>query len=175
MSAPKLSVSSFQDNERYWSVQGAICVDTLSTGWSPVLTVKSALMMLQSLLASPEPKDPQDAEVASMMLKKPEEFKHKAREWAIIYAGAPRPDMGESSGGATEKSIRKHLAAQQKLVAPKIDNAQYVPSTSLNGSSASSLERSGSWQVTDQFLDTRVTVKSWLVDLQKWDSRFRKS
>jgi ubiquitin-conjugating enzyme (huntingtin interacting protein 2) len=63
--------------------------------------------MLQSLLSSPEPKDPQDAEVASMMLKNPQEFEHKAREWAVKFAGAPRKEEGEGSGGATPQTLRK--------------------------------------------------------------------
>lgn len=92
-------------------MQGAICLDTLSSNWSPVLTIKSALIMLQSLLSSPEPKDPQDAEVAAMLIKSPAEFEHKAREWAHVYAGAPKSDEGEGSGGATAESLKK---AQQQ-------------------------------------------------------------
>ncbi|KAI2643745.1 ubiquitin-conjugating enzyme/RWD-like protein [Xylaria nigripes] len=72
------------------SQTGAICLDTLSTAWSPVLTIKSTLLSLQSLFESPEPKDPQDAEVAKMMINDPEGFNKKAHEWAVIYAGAPR-------------------------------------------------------------------------------------
>ncbi|KAI1437396.1 putative ubiquitin carrier protein [Xylaria sp. CBS 124048] len=71
------------------SQTGAICLDTLSTAWSPVLTIKSTLLSLQSLLESPEPKDPQDAEVARMMISDPEAFSKKAHEWSVIYAGAP--------------------------------------------------------------------------------------
>lgn len=72
------------------SQTGAICLDTLGTAWSPVLTIKSALLSLQSLLSTPEPKDPQDAEVASMLMKTPELFQRTAREWAIKYASAPK-------------------------------------------------------------------------------------
>jgi len=87
------------------SQTGAICLDTLSTGWSPVLTIKSALLSLQSLLSTPEPKDPQDAEVAQMLIKNPKEFERVARDWAVRYAGAPKRNIGESSGGATTSSI----------------------------------------------------------------------
>lgn len=83
------------------SQTGAICLDTLGTAWSPVLTLKSALISLQSLLSSPEPKDPQDAEVANMLITRPEEFKHVAREWAQKYAGAPRPKPGDPRSGAS--------------------------------------------------------------------------
>jgi len=71
------------------SQTGAICLDTLGTAWSPVLTIKSALLSLQSLLSTPEPKDPQDAEVAKMLMNHPVQFQHTAREWAVKYANAP--------------------------------------------------------------------------------------
>jgi ubiquitin-conjugating enzyme (huntingtin interacting protein 2) len=94
--------------------QGAICLDTLSSQWSPVLTIKSALISLQSLLSTPEPKDPQDAEVASMLIRNPAEFEHKAREWSVKYAGAPKREVAEGSGGATAESIKKkHQQARE--------------------------------------------------------------
>ncbi len=78
------------------TIQGAICLDTLGTAWSPVLTIKSALLSLQSLLSTPEPKDPQDAEVASMLMKNPEQFQRVAREWAIKHANAPKSTNWEN-------------------------------------------------------------------------------
>ncbi|EZG16725.1 hypothetical protein H107_04331, partial [Trichophyton rubrum CBS 202.88] len=85
-----------------FDTRGAICLDTLSSAWSPVLTIKSALLSLQSLLSTPEPRDPQDAEVARMLLSDPKEFERVAREWAVMHAGAPRRHTGEGSGGATD-------------------------------------------------------------------------
>ncbi|KAI5795046.1 ubiquitin-conjugating enzyme/RWD-like protein [Geopyxis carbonaria] len=82
------------------SQTGAICLDTLSAKWSPVLTIKTALLSLQSLLAAPEPADPQDAEVARQMLATPAEFERKAREWAARYAGA-------GGGGAETREERR--------------------------------------------------------------------
>ncbi|KAI4147013.1 MAG: hypothetical protein LQ340_005727 [Diploschistes diacapsis] len=89
------------------SQTGAICLDTLSSAWSPVLTIKSALLSLQSLLSTPEPKDPQDAEVAKMLMRHPKEFERVAAEWAEKYAGAPKRERGETSGGATAETIKK--------------------------------------------------------------------
>ena len=91
--------------------QGAICLDTLSGAWSPVLTIKSALLSLQSLLSTPEPKDPQDAEVAGMLMRNPKEFERVASEWAVKYAGAPKRERGEGSGGATSETSKQR---QQK-------------------------------------------------------------
>ena len=83
------------------SASGAICLDILKSAWSPVLTLKSTLISLQSLLCSPEPSDPQDAEVAKHYMTSRASFEETARYWAQIYAGAP-PKEG-SGGGAGAK------------------------------------------------------------------------
>lgn len=93
------------------SQTGAICLDTLGTQWSPVLTIKSALLSLQSLLSSPEPKDPQDAEVATMLMNHPEQFDRVAREWAQKYAGAPKTS---SPAGSYRPSAAKPKVAKSK-------------------------------------------------------------
>ena len=52
------------------SANGAICLDILKDQWSPALTLKTALLSLQALLASPEPNDPQvRADCAAMPLR----------------------------------------------------------------------------------------------------------
>lgn len=42
-----------------------------------------------------------------MLLRKPKEFERVAREWAINYAGAPKKQVAEGSGGGTDASIRE--------------------------------------------------------------------
>jgi len=71
------------------SASGAICLDILKDAWSPVLTLKSTLISLQSLLCSPEPNDPQDAEVAKHYMTSKSSFEDTARYWTHIYAGGP--------------------------------------------------------------------------------------
>ena len=73
------------------SASGAICLDLLKDAWSPVLTLKSTLISLQSLLCSPEPNDPQDAEVAKHYTTSKGSFDDTARYWTQIYAGGPGP------------------------------------------------------------------------------------
>jgi len=79
------------------SASGAICLDILKDAWSPVLTLKSTLISLQSLLCSPEPSDPQDAEVAKHYTTSRSSFEDTARYWAEIYAGAS-PRAGAKPG-----------------------------------------------------------------------------
>ena len=71
------------------SASGAICLDILKDAWSPVLTLKSTLISLQSLLCSPEPNDPQDAEVAKHYTTSKGSFEETAVYWTQIYAGGP--------------------------------------------------------------------------------------
>lgn len=86
------------------SASGAICLDILKDAWSPVLTLKSTLISLQSLLCSPEPNDPQDAEVAKHFTTSKGSFDETARYWTQIYAGGP----GKSSAKA--EPVRDEVA-----------------------------------------------------------------
>ncbi|KFA69129.1 hypothetical protein S40285_00053 [Stachybotrys chlorohalonatus IBT 40285] len=78
------------------SQTGAICLDTLGTAWSPVQTIKTALLSLRVMLECPNPKDPQDHEVAKMLLESPERFFQVAQDWAVRFAGAPRRELDSS-------------------------------------------------------------------------------
>jgi ubiquitin-conjugating enzyme (huntingtin interacting protein 2) len=60
--------------------------DILKDQWSPALTIKTALLSLQALMCSPEPKDPQDAQVAKMYMSDRKEFERTAKFWTESYA-----------------------------------------------------------------------------------------
>lgn len=81
------------------SQTGAICLDILKDGpsgaWSPALTMRTALMSLQALMCAPEPKDPQDAQVATQYLNDRKAWEAKARAWTQQHAVA-----GGGGGGA---------------------------------------------------------------------------
>lgn len=51
------------------------------------MTLRTVLLSLQALLASPEPDDPQDAVVARQCKEKPQVFQLTAQHWAHAYAG----------------------------------------------------------------------------------------
>jgi len=83
------------------SASGAICLDILKDNWSPILTLKSTLISLQSLLCTPEPSDPQDAEVAKHYLTSKSSFEETARYWTEMYAGAPSHKGAQSASKST--------------------------------------------------------------------------
>jgi len=78
------------------SQTGAICLDILKDQWSPALTIKTALLSLQALLCSPEPDDPQDAQVAAMYLGDQAKFKQTAKFWTETYAQDKSPGDSEA-------------------------------------------------------------------------------
>lgn len=103
------------------SQTGAICLDILGSGWSPVGTIKTALLSLRMLLEAPNPKDPQDAEVAKMMMEDHEFFACVAHDWAVKHAGAPRtqPPPDQLQRKATQKKeddIAKYQGWNKNLV-----------------------------------------------------------
>jgi len=100
------------------SVSGAICLDILKDAWSPVLTLKSTLISLQSLLCSPEPNDPQDAEVAKHYMTSKQSFNDTARYWTQIYAGGP-----EVSGSAKGTKVATGDMEQDEIAMAGLEKA----------------------------------------------------
>ncbi|KAK9473731.1 ubiquitin-conjugating enzyme/RWD-like protein [Dipodascopsis tothii] len=84
---PKMKFDTRVYHPNISSQTGAICLDILKDTWSPVLTLRASLISLQSLLNSPEPNNPQDAEVARHYLSDRAGFDSTARYWAKVYAG----------------------------------------------------------------------------------------
>ncbi|SGY25670.1 BQ5605_C018g08654 [Microbotryum silenes-dioicae] len=76
------------------SSTGFICLDILKTSWSPVYTLRTCLVSLQSLLSTPEPNDPQDAEVAKHYLSSRTSFDSTAQYWTQVYA---KPNTNSSA------------------------------------------------------------------------------
>lgn len=68
------------------SVTGAICLDILKDQWAAAMTLRTVLLSIQALLASPEPDDPQDAVVAKQYKEDQDNFLKTARYWTQLYA-----------------------------------------------------------------------------------------
>jgi ubiquitin-conjugating enzyme (huntingtin interacting protein 2) len=102
------------------SQTGAICLDILKDAWTPILTLKSSLISLQSLLQSPEPTDPQDAQVAKIYLTDPKKFAETAANWTKIYA----PNENYKPTGKEDYSDFTKFAESQKHSSEDIDECE---------------------------------------------------
>ncbi|KAG8171973.1 hypothetical protein JTE90_001692 [Oedothorax gibbosus] len=78
------------------------------------MTLRTVLMSLQILLATPEPDDPQDAVVAKQCIENPEMFELTAKHWTEVYAGAPKTP---SDFDAKIKKIGEHGRGREKKLA----------------------------------------------------------
>ncbi|GAA5977504.1 hypothetical protein JCM10908_004997 [Rhodotorula pacifica] len=104
------------------SQTGFICLDILKSSWSPVFTLRTCLVSLQSLLSTPEPSDPQDAEVAKHFLTDREGFESTARYWTEVYA---RPDPASRTHTPNPNSDSARSASSAAAAAAvKADDAE---------------------------------------------------
>lgn len=85
---PKMKFDTKVWHPNVSSQTGAICLDILKKEWSPALTIKTALISVQALLAAPEPDDPQDGVVANEYKTDFEKWKRTAKLWTDQYAMA---------------------------------------------------------------------------------------
>lgn len=92
--------------------------DILKDQWSPALTLKTALLSLQALLASPQPDDPQDAVVANQYRTDFKTYEGTARYWTEAFANP-------NSEGDEEKI--------QKIVEMGFDRAAAVNALKVSG------------------------------------------
>jgi len=108
---PKMKFTTKIWHPNVSSQTGAICLDVLGKEWSPALTIRTALLSIQALLSTPEPTDPQDAEVAEMYKNNKTEFDQTARFWTDTYAKA-QPSGNDSVMQIVEMGFDEAAAKQ---------------------------------------------------------------
>lgn len=65
---------------------GRICLDIIKDKWSPALQIIKVLLSIQLLMASPNPDDPLDNEVAESWKRDEAAAMRTAKEWTRKYA-----------------------------------------------------------------------------------------
>lgn len=95
------------------SVTGAICLDVLKDQWAAAMTLRTVLLSIQTLLAHPEPDDPQDAVVASQYKEHFHIYQKTARHWANLYANSNsvESDCREKISQLQQMGIDEHQAS----------------------------------------------------------------
>jgi len=79
---------------------GNICLDILSTEWSPSWGIGAVITSIASLLSDPEVDDPLVPEIAATFVQDRELFELNAEKYARLYAGPDQehPEIGIHAG-----------------------------------------------------------------------------
>ena len=92
-----------------------------------------------------------------MLIRTPKEFERVATEWAVKYAGAPKRERGETSGGATAETLKtRQRKSKEQEEAERV--AQYVHACDCF--SVTLILSPG----------TVATMKGWWITLSAWAS-----
>jgi len=66
---------------------GSVCLDVINQTWSPMFDLINIFdVFLPQLLTYPNPSDPLNSEAASLMMKEPERYKKKVKDYITKYA-----------------------------------------------------------------------------------------
>ena len=125
------------------SQTGVICLDILKNEWTPALTIRSALISIQSLLCSPEPDDPQDAVVARHYMDDREDFEETAKAWTELYARELPTASSARPQGATYIPGSKSKKDKSKETKQAIDMTESPAVTRSTNSTDTTSESSG--------------------------------
>mmetsp|Transcript_6980 Transcript_6980/g.11962 ORF Transcript_6980/g.11962 Transcript_6980/m.11962 type:complete len:180 (+) Transcript_6980:82-621(+) len=68
-------------------MSGSVCLDVINQTWSPMFDLLNVFeVFLPQLLLYPNPSDPLNGEAAAMLMREPERYASKVREYVAKYA-----------------------------------------------------------------------------------------
>jgi len=79
-------------------ISGSVCLDVINQTWSPMFDLLNVFeTFLPQLLLYPNPTDPLNGEAASLLLREPEQYKAKIREYVTKYSQDVSLDEGRKA------------------------------------------------------------------------------
>lgn len=83
-------------------LSGSVCLDVINQTWSPMFDLINVIdVFLPQLLMYPNPTDPLNGEAAALLLRDPERYRSKVKEYVEKYATEEAADFmgnGDTSG-----------------------------------------------------------------------------
>merc|ERR1719345_12779 len=78
-------------------MSGAVCLDVINQTWSPMFDLLNVFdVFLPQLLLYPNPADPLNGEAAALMLREPDRYQTKIRDYVAKYGQVAAADDEES-------------------------------------------------------------------------------
>mmetsp|Transcript_26077 Transcript_26077/g.44476 ORF Transcript_26077/g.44476 Transcript_26077/m.44476 type:complete len:181 (-) Transcript_26077:72-614(-) len=80
---------------------GSVCLDVINQTWTPMYDLINIFeTFLPQLLHYPNPTDPLNGEAASLLLKDPEQYSTKVKEYVRKYASSETPVFSDSESSS---------------------------------------------------------------------------
>ena len=82
---------------------GSVCLDVINQTWSPMFDLINVFeVFLPQLLLYPNPTDPLNGEAAALLMREPEQYNRKVKEYVQRYALAEH--LGDLANGKGDKA-----------------------------------------------------------------------
>lgn len=86
---------------------GSVCLDVINQTWSPMFDLVNVFeVFLPQLLLYPNPTDPLNGEAAAMLMREPEAYSRKVREYVQRFA---RPEENSMKGSNKDESDNEDM------------------------------------------------------------------
>eukprot|EP01136_Pigoraptor_vietnamica_P036134 Opistho-1_new@102291 len=80
-------------------LSGSVCLDVINQTWSPMFDLLNVFeSFLPQLLSYPNPTDPLNGEAAALLMREPEAFKNKVRDYVQRFATEAALKEAENKG-----------------------------------------------------------------------------
>jgi ubiquitin-conjugating enzyme E2 H len=84
---------------------GSVCLDVINQTWSPMFDLINIFeVFLPQLLTYPNPADPLNSEAAALLLREPERFGQKVKEYVLRYGNVEDTIVSEEEEQEDETS-----------------------------------------------------------------------
>mmetsp|Transcript_14840 Transcript_14840/g.19576 ORF Transcript_14840/g.19576 Transcript_14840/m.19576 type:complete len:214 (-) Transcript_14840:460-1101(-) len=94
--SPSIGFSNRLYHPNVDDVSGSVCLDVINQTWSPMFDLVNIFeVFLPQLLMDPNPTDPLNGEAAALLMRDPEAYNAKVREFVLKYATVDKAKSSE--------------------------------------------------------------------------------
>jgi ubiquitin-conjugating enzyme E2 H len=102
---------------------GSVCLDVINQTWSPMFDLVNVFeVFLPQLLLYPNPTDPLNGEAAALLMREPEAYNQKVKDYVKRYAkagdAAPKHGGSDAGSGSDEEGGGAYLSSTDEEETP---------------------------------------------------------